>query len=425
VYKIKYFTLNFGPQHPAAHGVLRLILFMRGEVIKKADPHIGLLHRGTEKLLEYKTFLQGMPYFARLDYVSTMSQEHLYCLAVETLLDCKINIKSSYIRVLFLELTRILNHLLAITTHALDVGAMTQFLWFFEEREKIMEFYERISGARMHTSYFRPGGVFRDIDFYLLSDMKKFIYSFKFRLDELRLSLLSNRIWKQRLVDIGVITKQVAFDYSFSGPMLRASGVNWDLRKILNYEIYKNLNYSVPVGYYGDSYDRFLIRLEELKQSSIIVIQTINWLDNNGYILYDIYDVQLNDYKILPPLKSEIKDSMEKTIAHFKLYSEGFSVDEEDLYVCAEAPKGEFGVFLETEDRSSPLRVKIRAPGFFHLQALDYMTANHFLADVVTIIGTQDIVFWRGWSLINNIYIYTFNFLNELSYWDFWSFYFL
>jgi NADH dehydrogenase I D subunit len=391
--KLKYFTLNFGPQHPAAHGVLRLILSMQGEVIKKADPHIGLLHRGTEKLLEYKTYLQGISYFARLDYVSTMSQEHVYCLIVETLLDLEINKKASYIRILFLELTRILNHLLAITTHALDVGAMTPFLWMFEEREKIMEFYERVSGARMHTTFFRFGGISNDVDLNLLNDIKKFIKNFLFRLDDLETLLINSRLWKERLVNIGFVSKKNALFYSFSGPLLRASGVNWDLRKLLLYENYKNFDFRIPVGFFGDCYDRFLIRLEEMRESCNIVEQSLIFLEIDGFILNDNFLVNLEDYKIQSPPKNLIKNSMENLISHFKLYSEGFTLEEEEIYVCVEAPKGEFGVFLESDSTNKPWRCKIRAPGFFHLQGLNFMSYNHLLADVVTIIGTQDIVF--------------------------------
>jgi NADH dehydrogenase I D subunit len=395
VLKIEYFTLNFGPQHPAAHGVLRLILFMSGEVIKKADPHIGLLHRGTEKLIEYKTFLQAIPYFARLDYVSTISQEHVFCLVIEHFLNLEILLKNSLIRIVFLELTRILNHLLALTTHALDVGAMTPFLWGFEEREKILEFFERISGARLHTSYFRFGGIQSDLNIDFLNDIFNFVINFNLRLNEVEELLNSSRIWKERLIDIGIVTFNNSIKYSFTGPLLRSSVMVWDLRKILQYECYDNFLFKVPFGLKGDCYDRYLIRLEEMYQSVLILIQTLFFLlyECNYYSNIPIKKEVIPDFRIELPSKNIMKHSMEELISHFKLYSEGFSIDSEEFYCAAETPKGEFGVFVETDGSNKPYRCKIRAPGFFHLQGLNFMTYNHLLADVVTIIGTQDIVF--------------------------------
>ena len=335
---MKYFTLNFGPQPPAAHGVLRLVLYMQGETIKYADPHIGLLHRGTEKLLEYKTYLQGIPYFARLDYVSTISQEHVFNLLIEKILNLKVNEKVSSFRIIFLELTRLLNHMLAITTHALDVGAMTPFLWSFEEREKIIEFYERISGARLHTTFFRPGGVNVNINNDIIIDIDLFIKSFKVRIDEIYDVLLNNRIWKARLSEIGKINKFDAINYSLSGPMLRASGVNWDIRKILSYEIYDLLKFNVIMGLKGDSFDRFIIRIEEMRESSFIIEQCID------KILNIKFENKNSDLKIKMNNKENIKKSMESVINHFKYYTEGFTLDNEDIYVASETPKGEFGV---------------------------------------------------------------------------------
>lgn len=384
---VKYFTLNFGPQHPAAHGVLRLILYMQGETIKYADPHIGLLHRGTEKLLEYKTFLQGIPYFARLDYVSTISQEHVFTLVIEKLLNLKINEKTSFFRVVFLELTRILNHILAITTHALDVGAMTPFLWSFEEREKIMEFYERVSGARLHTTFFRPGGINIQYEKQLLHDIKYFAKNFKVRVNEIYNLLYNNRIWKQRLSDIGIINKNMAFNYSISGPLLRASGINWDARKVHAYEVYNKLKFNVVTGDRGDSLDRFIVRLEEIRESINIIEQSINYLlKKNSFS-------NKSDLKLKSNNKENIKKSMEYIIDHFKYYSEGFFVEEEDIFVVTETPKGEFGVHLESANSNKPYRVKIKSTGFLHLQALNELVRNNLLADLVTIIGTLDLVF--------------------------------
>ena len=383
--KMRHFTINFGPQHPAAHGVLRLVLEMNGEVVQRADPHIGLLHRGTEKLIEYKTYLQALPYFDRLDYVSMICQEHGYSLAVEKLLGCTPPVRAQYIRVLFAEITRILNHLLALTTHALDVGALTPFLWGFEEREKCMEFYERVSGARMHAAYVRPGGVAQDMPLGLSEDIYKFAQQFSSRIDEMEELLTSNRIWKQRLVDVGVVPASTALDWGFSGVMLRGSGLHWDLRKTAPYDVYSHLDFQIPVGSCGDCYDRYLIRLEEMRQSVRIIMQCLNEMPNGM--------IKSNDRKLNPPARSQMKQSMESLIHHFKLYTEGFSVPAGETYTAVEAPKGEFGVYLVSNGSNRPYRCKIRAPGFAHLQGLDVMSRNHMLADVVTIIGTQDIVF--------------------------------
>ena len=383
--KVRNFTINFGPQHPAAHGVLRLVLEMNGEVVQRADPHIGLLHRGTEKLIEYKTYLQALPYFDRLDYVSMMCQEHGYTLAVEKLLSCQPPLRAQYVRVLFAEITRILNHLLALTCHALDVGALTPFLWGFEEREKLMEFYERVSGARMHAAYVRPGGVAQDLPLGLSEDIYRFAQQFSSRIDEMEELLTSNRIWKQRLVDVGVVTAAQAMDWSFSGVMIRGSGVEWDLRKTQPYDVYDTMNFSVPLGSRGDCYDRYLIRLEEMRQSLRIIMQCINEMPQGM--------VFTNDRKLNAPSRTQMKQSMESLIHHFKLYTEGFNVPPGETYTAVEAPKGEFGVYLVSNGTNRPYRCKIRAPGFAHLQGLDMMSKNHMLADVVTIIGTQDIVF--------------------------------
>jgi NADH dehydrogenase (ubiquinone) Fe-S protein 2 len=383
--KIKNFTINFGPQHPAAHGVLRLVLELKGEVVERADPHIGLLHRGTEKLIEYKTYLQALPYFDRLDYVSMMSQEHSYCLAVEKLTNTKIPARAQYIRVMFAEITRILNHLLAVGCHAMDVGAMTPFLWSFEEREKLMEFYERVSGARMHAAYFRPGGVSMDLPEGLLNDIYLFVEQFNLRLLEVEEMLTENRIWKQRLVDIGVVSAADALDWGFSGAMLRGSGVKWDLRKSQPYEIYENLDFDIPVGSNGDCYDRYLIRIFEMKESLKLIEQCLNNIPSGI--------IKSNDNKVTPPFRKNIKESMESLIHHFKIYTQGFVVPFNETYVASEAPKGEFGVYLVSNNTNRPYRCKIKAPGFAHLQGLDFMSKGHLIADVVTIIGTQDIVF--------------------------------
>jgi len=383
--KIKNFTINFGPQHPAAHGVLRLILELKGEVVKRAEPHIGLLHRGTEKLIEYKNYVQAVPYFDRLDYVSMMSQEHSYCLAIEKLFNCKIPKRAQYIRVLFAEITRILNHLLAVGCHAMDVGAMTPFLWAFEEREKLMEFYERISGARMHAAYFRPGGVHVDMPQGMLADIYLFVEQFNLRLIEIEDMLTENRIWKQRLVDIGVVTVSDSYDWGFSGVMLRGSGIKWDLRKSQPYEVYDEINFAIPVGTNGDCYDRYLIRVFEMRESLKIVEQCLNKIPHGP--------IKTDDNKIVPPYRSDMKQSMESLIHHFKMYTQGVVINTNETYVGTEAPKGEFGVHLISNNTSRPYRCKIKAPGFAHLQALNYMSKGHLIADVVTIIGTQDIVF--------------------------------
>lgn len=383
--EVKNFTMNFGPQHPAAHGVLRLVLELEGETVVKADPHIGLLHRGTEKLMEYKTFLQALPYLDRLDYVSAMAQEHAYSLAVEGLLNVSVPLRAQYIRVLFSEISRLLNHLLALTTHAIDVGAMTPLLWAFEEREKLMEFYERVSGARLHAAYFRPGGVSQDLPIGLLEDIFRFINQFTVRINEIEEMLTENRIWKQRLVDIGVVSKKDALDYGFSGPMLRGSGVAWDLRKVAPYDAYSRLSFSVPVGTTGDCFDRFLIRVQEMHESVKLIDQCINDLPS-GF-------VKVNDKKMIPPTRALMKHSMEALIHHFKLYTEGYLVPHGEIYSVVEAPKGELGVYLRSVGGNKPYRCRVKAPGFLHLQALDLMSKGHMLADVVTLIGTQDIVF--------------------------------
>jgi NADH dehydrogenase (ubiquinone) Fe-S protein 2 len=383
--KIKNFTINFGPQHPAAHGVLRLVLELNGEVVERADPHIGLLHRGTEKLIEHKTYLQALPHFDRLDYVSMMAQEHTYSLAVERLLNCDVPIRAQYIRVLFCEITRILNHLLAVGCHSLDVGAMTPFFWAFEEREKLMEFYERVSGARLHSAYIRPGGVAQDIPQGLLNDIYIFAEQFSTRVDEIEEMLSNNRIWKQRLVDIGVVSAEDAMNFGFSGVMLRGSGIPWDLRKTQPYEVYGDMDFDIPVGTNGDCYDRYLIRIEEMRQSLRIIMQVLNMIPAGP--------VKTDDKKITVPSRVNMKQSMESLIHHFKLYTEGYSVPTGETYTATEAPKGEFGVYLVSNGSSRPYRCKLRAPGFSHLSALDFMSKGHMVADVVTIIGTQDIVF--------------------------------
>jgi len=382
---LKNFTINFGPQHPAAHGVLRLILELSGEIVEKADPHIGLLHRGTEKLIENKNFLQALPYFDRLDYVSMMAQEHTYSLAVEMLSDLKVPYRAQVIRVLFLELTRLLNHLLAIGCHAMDVGAMTPFLWAFDEREKLMEFYERVSGARMHAAYIRPGGLYSDLPIGFLDDLYLFIFQFNTRIDEIEEMLTSNRIWKERLVDIGVVSAKQAIEWGFSGVMLRGSGIPWDLRKSQPYECYSSVDFKIPVGNSGDCYDRYVIRIEEMRQSLNIIQQ----------LLFQIKEgpVKSNSNKYVAPSRFEIKNSMESVIHHFKYFSEGYSIPEGETYTATEAPKGEFGVYLLSNGTEKPFRCKIKAPGFGHLQALGIMSVGHMVADVVTIIGTQDIVF--------------------------------
>jgi len=383
--EIKNFTINFGPQHPAAHGVLRLILELDGEVVERADPHIGLLHRGTEKLIENKTYMQALPYFDRLDYVSMMAQEHTYSLAVEKLASLNIPRRAKVIRVIFLEITRILNHLLAVGCHAMDVGAMTPFMWAFEEREKLMEFYERVSGARMHSAYIRPGGISADIPLGLIDDIYLFISQFNLRLAEIEELLTGNRIWKERLVDIGTMSSKEAIDWGFSGVMLRGSGIAWDLRKTAPCEIYSEINFDIPVGFNGDCFDRYLVRIEEMRQSLNIIEQALSLLTEGP--------IKSNDLKYSPSNRAEMKLSMEAVIHHFKLFSEGLMIPAGETYTATEAPKGEFGVYLLSNNTDKPFRCKIKAPGFGHLQALNYMSKGHMIADVVTIIGTQDIVF--------------------------------
>lgn len=379
------YTINFGPQHPAAHGVLRLVLEMEGEVIRSADPHIGFLHRGTEKLIEYKTYLQALPYFDRLDYVSPISQEHAYILAIESLLDITPTLRAQYIRVIFCELTRITNHLLNISTFAMDVGAITPFLWLFEEREKIAGFYESVSGSRLHAAYIRPGGVHRDVTPKLLEEINNFIKDFPQRMQDVEGLLNNNRIFKERTINIGIIPKEAAIEFGFSGPMLRASGIPWDLRRAQPYEIYNDLEFDIPIGQNGDCYDRYCVRVEEIKQSLFIIKQCLEKIPQ-GPILID-------DPKIVPPKREDMKVSMEALIHHFKLYTEGFRVPSGKVYKSVEAPKGEFGVFLVSDGSNKPYRCKIRSPGFAFLQAFDWITRDHTLADSVAILGSMDIVF--------------------------------
>ena len=382
---IKPYTMNFGPQHPAAHGVLRLVLEMDGEVVERADPHIGLLHRGTEKLIEYKTYMQALPYFDRLDYVSPMNQEHAFALSIEKLLDLDVPERAQYIRVLFCELTRILNHILNITTFALDVGAITPALWAFEEREKGMEFYDRVCGARLHANYIRPGGVAMDVPEGLLGDMADWVESFPKVLNDLDKLLTENRIFKQRTVDIGVVSSQQALDWGFSGPVIRASGLAWDLRKSQPYDVYERMEFDIPVGTTGDCYARYLVRMEEMRQSLKIMKQCLKEIPEGI--------VKTNDYKVCPPPRAEMKNSMEALIHHFKLFTEGYHIPASETYTAVEAPKGEFGVYLISDGSNRPYRCHIRAPGFAHLQGLDFMSKGHMLADVVANIGSLDVVF--------------------------------
>ncbi len=383
--KTKTLNLNFGPQHPAAHGVLRLILELDGEVVEKADPHIGLLHRGTEKLIENKTYMQAVPYFDRLDYVAPMNQEHAFALAIEKILNVEVPIRAQYIRVIFCEIGRILSHILNITTQALDVGALTPSLWGFEERETLMTFYERVSGSRLHANYFRVGGVHQDLPGTLDQDIGKFCNNFPKVIDDLETLLTDNRIFKQRNVDIGIVSKQDALDYSFSGVMLRGSGVSWDLRKSQPYECYDQLEFKIPVGKNGDCYDRYICRIEEMRESVKIINQCLSRMPKGP--------VKSPDGKITPPPKEEIKESMEALIHHFKLFTEGFRVSEDEIYTAVEAPKGEFGVYLISDGTNKPYKCKIRAPGFSHLQAMDYLIKGHMLADVPAVLGSLDIVF--------------------------------
>ena len=386
---VRNFNINFGPQHPAAHGVLRLVLELDGEVVDRVDPHIGLLHRGTEKLIEQKTYLQAVPYFDRLDYVAPMNQEHAFALAIERLLGIEAPRRGQLIRVLYCEIGRILNHLLNITTQALDVGALTPPLWGFEEREKLMVFYERACGARMHSAYFRPGGVHQDIPPELVEDIGKWCDPFLNTMKDLDDLLTGNRIFKQRNVDIGVVDLDDAWAWGFSGVMVRGSGAAWDLRKSQPYECYDEMDFDIPVGKNGDCYDRYLIRMEEMRQSVKIVRQCIDLLlgaEKNG-------PVSALDNKIVPPRRSEMKKSMEALIHHFKLYTEGYRVPAGEVYAAVEAPKGEFGVYLVSDGTNKPYRCKLRAPGFAHLQAMDFLTRGHLLADVAAVLGSLDIVF--------------------------------
>jgi NADH-quinone oxidoreductase subunit D len=386
--KIRNFNINFGPQHPAAHGVLRLVLELDGELVERCDPHIGLLHRGTEKLMESRTYLQNLPYFDRLDYVAPMNQEHAWCLAIEKLTGVEVPRRASLIRVLYCEIGRILNHLLNVTTQAMDVGALTPPLWGFEEREKLMVFYERASGARLHSAYFRPGGVHQDLPLELIDDIETWANEFPRVLDDIDGLLTENRIFKQRNADIGVISQQEALDWGFSGVMVRGSGMAWDLRRAQHYECYDEFDFLVPVGKNGDCYDRYLCRMEEMRQSLRIIHQAVAKLrapEGQGDILAR--------GKITPPKRGEMKRSMEALIHHFKLYTEGFRVPEGEVYVAVEAPKGEFGVYLVADGTNRPYRAKLRAPGFLHLQAMDHVAKGHQLADVAAIIGTMDVVF--------------------------------
>jgi NADH-quinone oxidoreductase subunit D len=383
--QIKNMMVNFGPQHPAAHGVLRMVLELDGELVQRADPHIGLLHRGTEKLIEYKTYLQAVPYFDRLDYVSPMAQEHAFALAVEKLLGIKPPPRGQYIRVLFAEITRILNHLLALTAFANDVGAMTPLLWGFEQREILLEFYERVSGARFHSAYFRPGGVHQDLPPGLLDDIARWAEQFLPFVDDMEMLLNENRILKQRSVNIGVVGAKDAMDWGFTGPMLRASGVPWDLRKAQPYDVYAEMDFDIPIGKHGDCYDRYLVRIEEMRQSLKIIRQACERMPGGPVVV--------QNHKLTPPTRPEMKRSMEALIHHFKLYTEGYHVPAGETYTAVEAPKGEFGVYLVADGTNKPYRCHIRATGFAHLQAMDFCSKGHMLADVVAILGSMDVVF--------------------------------
>jgi NADH-quinone oxidoreductase subunit D len=384
--KIRNFNINFGPQHPAAHGVLRMVLELDGELIERCDPHIGLLHRGTEKLMESRTYLQNLPFLDRLDYVAPMNQEHAWCLAIEKLTDTAIPRRASLIRVLFSEIGRILNHLLGVTTQAMDVGALTPPLWGFEEREKLMGFYERASGARMHAAYFRPGGVHQDLPDGLLDDIEKWANEFPGYLIDIDDLLTENRIFKQRNVDIGVVSQQQALDWSFSGVMVRGSGMAWDLRRSQPYECYDEFDFQIPVGKNGDCYDRYLVRMAEMRESTKIILQAVEKLRREPG------DV-LARGKLTPPKRADMKSSMEALIHHFKLYTEGFHVPAGQVYAAIEAPKGEFGIYMVSDGTNKPYRAKIRAPGFPHLQAMDFLAKGHQLADCSALIGSLDIVF--------------------------------
>jgi NADH-quinone oxidoreductase subunit D len=386
---LRNFTINFGPQHPAAHGVLRLVLELDGEVVERVDPHIGLLHRGTEKLIEHKTYLQAVPYFDRLDYVAPMNQEHAFCLAAEKLLGIQVPKRGQLIRVLYSEIGRLLSHLLNVTTQAMDVGALTPPLWGFEEREKLMVFYERASGSRMHAAYFRPGGVHQDLPSKLVDDIYAFCDPFLKVVDDLDGLLTGNRIFKQRNVDIGVVKLSDAWNWGFSGVMVRGSGAAWDLRKAQPYECYTELDFDIPIGKNGDCFDRYLIRMEEMRQSTKIMKQCLEKLRSPA----GQGPVTVDDHKIVPPKREEMKQSMEALIHHFKLYTEGYHVPEGEVYAAVEAPKGEFGVYLVADGTNKPYKCKIRAPGFAHLQAMDFLCRGHMLADVSAILGSIDIVF--------------------------------
>ncbi len=383
--QIANYTMNFGPQHPAAHGVLRLVLELDGEVVERADPHIGLLHRGTEKLIEHKTYLQAVPYFDRLDYVSPMNQEHAYALAVERLLGLKVPPRGQYVRVLFSELTRVMNHMLNVTTHALDVGATTPALWGFEEREKMMEFYEGVSGARMHCAYFRPGGVHQDMPAGMAEEIYKYCDRVGKVIDDIEDLLTENRIFKQRNVDVGPITPEDAIDWGFTGVMLRAAGVPWDLRKAQPYDAYAEMDFDLPVGSNGDCYSRYLCRVEEMRQSVRIMRQCIEKMPDGP--------VHADDRKVVPPPRAEMKRSMEALIHHFKLYTEGYHVPAGETYAAVESTKGEFGVYLVSDGSNKPYRCKIRSPAYVHLQATDFLSKGYMLADAVAIVGSMDIVF--------------------------------
>ncbi len=410
--EIKNYTLNFGPQHPAAHGVLRLVLELDGEVIQRADPHIGLLHRATEKLAESKTFIQSLPYMDRLDYVSMMANEHAYCLAIEKLLGVDVPLRAQYIRVMFSEITRLLNHLLWLGCHGMDCGAMNMLIYCFREREDLFDMSEAVSGARMHAAYFRPGGVYRDLpdampqykvskvrnakaiaalnenrQGSLLDFIEDFVKRFPTMVDEYETLLTDNRIWKQRTVGIGIVTPERALNLGFTGAMLRGSGIAWDLRKTQPYEVYDKMDFDIPVGVNGDTYDRYLVRVEEMRQSNRIIQQCVDWLRKNpGPVITD-------NHKVAPPSRVDMKSSMEELIHHFKLFTEGFHVPEGEAYAAVEHPKGEFGIYLVSDGANKPYRLKIRAPGFVHLSALDEMSRGHMIADAVAIIGTMDIVF--------------------------------
>ena len=383
--ELKNMTLNFGPQHPAAHGVLRLVLEMDGEVVERTDPHIGLLHRGTEKLIEHKTYMQAIPYFDRLDYVSPMCQEHAFVLSAEKLLKLDIPRRALYIRVLFDEITRVLNHSLQIAAQGLDLGATTPFLWLFEEREKLMGFYEQVSGSRLHAAYYRVGGVHQDLPSNLIDEIEEWLSGFGKIIDDIETLLSDNRIFKQRTVDVGVVTPEEALNWGFTGPMLRGSGIAWDLRKSQPYAAYDEVDFDIPIGKNGDCYDRYLLRVEEMKQSSKIIRQVLDKIPKG--------DIIVKDSRLYPPKRDDMKESMEALINHFKLFTEGVRVPNGEVYTAVEAPKGEFGVYLVSDGSSKPYRCKIRAPGFSHLQGLDFMTKGHMLADLVACIATLDVVF--------------------------------